>query len=52
MAAKLNTTIRRWCETCGRFTRSALDDESYEICAEHDDPDPGLTALQRLAGEG
>lgn len=32
---RINTTIRRWCDTCGRFTRSKLDSEGYEICAEH-----------------
>jgi hypothetical protein len=37
MAAKLNMTIRRWCETCGRYTKSALDVQGNEICAEHEE---------------
>ena len=32
---KLNWTIRRWGDTCNRFTRSKLDNQGYEICAEH-----------------
>ncbi|HLX48118.1 MAG TPA: hypothetical protein VKS82_07285 [Streptosporangiaceae bacterium] len=34
----IDTAVRRWCETCGRFTRSVM---SYgeEICAEHDESD-------------
>ena len=33
-------TIRRWCETCGRFTRSRIDPPD-EVCAEHDEPKIG-----------
>jgi hypothetical protein len=44
MAAKLNTTIRRWCETCGRFTRSEMKTlpgyGAIEVCAEHVEPEP------------
>jgi hypothetical protein len=32
---RINTTLRRWCDTCGRYTRSKLDNEGNEICAEH-----------------
>jgi hypothetical protein len=31
-------TVRRWCETCGRFTRSRIDPPD-EVCAEHQEPD-------------
>jgi hypothetical protein len=36
---KIDTTVRRWCEVCGRFTRSAMDAWGNEICAEHQEPD-------------
>lgn len=36
---KINTTLRRWCDICGRFTLSKLDSEGLEICAEHQETD-------------
>jgi len=31
-------SVRRWCETCYRFTGSVMF-SSYEACAEHEDAD-------------
>jgi hypothetical protein len=36
---KIDTAVRRWCETCQRWTGSAYDSCGYEICAEHDESD-------------
>jgi hypothetical protein len=36
---KIDTTFRRWCEACQRWTRSAYDSYGYEVCAEHAEPD-------------
>jgi hypothetical protein len=35
MTRKIDTVIRRWCETCQKFTRSEIDAWGYEFCAEH-----------------
>jgi hypothetical protein len=39
---KIDTTIRRWCESCGKFTSSGLDPYGNEVCADKNHHDPGV----------